>query len=436
MAELSLPKEVNFASPLPQLPDNATSTLYTVQSTNGIQFNQSQVVQFDLLSQPGVYIDPKSIFIRYRLQIVTGALATSAVKRKPIYTMINRLEEFIGSTPVSSVYQYNLVSNGFIDTNFSYADVQGQAYGFGIGTPTTYPDVDGVLLAANTTTNIYCAAPLVCSAISNLSHFYPTGLSAPWRIQITLASITEAFIVPANVTSYTILQPELCFNVVNLGSQVDAMVAQMSPRLRIKTLCSAASSQSMPAGSNGFMTLPFNHRYESIGSLFLYSTTNDVAKGINTFGDSFNPLGLVDVSGSIQFQINQQLYPQLPVNNATGGIASVLQYLRNCNGSITDQRNTMAINNPNFTKYAGNASASSADEPAKWIFGVNLNKVNPSNPYASTALLSGTSAASTPINVLLNTGTAFNSAMNFYLVAEYDAIIEIDPMMRQVNIIC
>ena len=35
MAELSLPKEVNFQAPLPVLPESATATLMSVQSTNG-----------------------------------------------------------------------------------------------------------------------------------------------------------------------------------------------------------------------------------------------------------------------------------------------------------------------------------------------------------------------------------------------------------------
>lgn len=32
---MSLPREVNYASPLPVLPENATATLMSIQSTNG-----------------------------------------------------------------------------------------------------------------------------------------------------------------------------------------------------------------------------------------------------------------------------------------------------------------------------------------------------------------------------------------------------------------
>jgi len=38
--------------------------------------------------------------------------------------------------------------------------------------------------------------------------------------------------------------------------------------------------------------------------------------------------------------------------------------------------------------------------------------------------------------VLLNAGSAFNSAMNFFLIAQYTQLVEIDVMSRQVQVIC
>lgn len=437
MAQMSLPKEVNFSNPLPFIPDGAVSTLMSVQSTNGISFNNNQVIQFDLPAQPGLYIIPSSVYIRYKFEAVSGTTA-AVIRRKPVYTLISRLEEFIGSQQVSSVYQYNQVANAFIDTNFSSADVMGQYTGFGLtGTPAAFTDVDGQTATASGTYTGYVAAPLVCSALASLSHYYPTGLSAPWRIQLTHAAVAEIATVTANLTSTTIIQPELCFQVINLGSAVDAMVAQMSPKLRIKANCWANASQSIATSSSGYTTLPFNHRYESITSLYLHSTSSSATKGLNLWGDSFNILGDATTSGSVQFQIGQAMYPQLPLNNTTGGRSAVLQYLRMCNsGSITDQRNSMSIYDDNFAQYANGSTASTANAPAKFIVGVPLSKVVPQNPYSSTALLSGVSAAQGPINVLLNIGSSTNTAMNMYLVAEYDAIIEIDPMTRQVVVTC
>jgi hypothetical protein len=255
-------------------------------------------------------------------------------------------------------------------------------------------------------------------------------------VQLTVAPVSDVATVTANLTSTTIIQPELCFQVINLGASVDALVASMSPKLRIKANCWANAAQSIANASTGFLTLPFNHRYESITSLYLHSSCTDVTKGINLWGDSFNILGSSTGTGTAQFQIGQALYPQLPLNNTTGGRAAVLQYLRMCNsGSITDQRNSMSIFDDNFAVYASSTTTTS-NIPGKFIIGVPLTKTVPQNPYSSTALLSGVSAASQPINVLLNIGTATQSAMSMSLVAEYDAIIEIDPLIRQVNVVC
>jgi len=438
MAELSLPKEVNFQAPLPVLPDGATATMMSVQSTNGIQFTNGQVIQFDLPSQAGLYIIPSSVFIRYKYQVVGGTATAPVIVRKPAYTLLTRLEEFIGSQQISSVYQYNMVANGFIDQNFSLADVVGQYTSFGFSTaPAAYTDLDGQTGSSNATYTNYVAAPLVCSALSNLSHYYPTGLTAPWRIQLTVAPVSEIVSVTANATSATIFTPELCFQALQLGSGVDNLVASMAPTLKLKTNCWAAASQSLAAATTGFQTLPFNHRYQSLTNVYLYSTSSDATKAPNKWGDSFNPMGTADVNSSIQVQIGQAMYPQLGINNATGGVTAVLQYLRQCNsGSITDQRNTMAIQTANWRQWAGDATASTTDAPAKFIVGIPLEKLVANSPYALTSLLSGVSAAQSPINVLLNIGTAFNSAMNFYLVAQYDEIIEIVPATKQVNIMC
>jgi hypothetical protein len=287
MAEMSLPKEVNFANPLPFIPEGATATLMSVQSTNGISFGNNQVIQFDLPSQSGLYIIPSSLFIRYKFEALASGATAPIIRRKPAYTLITRLEEFIGSTPVSSVYQYNQVANAYVDTNFSMADVQGQYTSFGLtGAPAVFTDADGQAgNGSGTSSGVYTgfvSAPLVCSALGSLSHYYPTALTAPWRIQLTHAPVAEIASVSANLTSTTIIQPELCFQVINLGSAVDALVAQMSPRLRIKASCWANASQSIATSSSGYTTLPFNHRYKSITSLYLHSTSSS-ATCVSTF---------------------------------------------------------------------------------------------------------------------------------------------------------
>ena len=435
--ELALPASLDFSKRLPELPDGASSTLMSIQSTNGISFSSGQVIQFDLPARPGLFIDGKSCFIRYKVSY-TATGGTAVINRKPVYTNFARLDEFVGSVPVNSVYQYNQVSNMWIDANYNLADVMGQLSSWGLSQTEALTDLDAVSVPAGTL-DLYVAAPLVCSFITSADKLIPTGLMAPIRVQLTLDSLSNiasgVAATAAFLTGMTITQPELCFTAIDMGVGVEAAIASVSPKLYLKTQGWANASQSLAAATTGFNTLVFNHRYNSIENLYLLSSSNDRAKALNIWGDSFNPLGAAGVNASVQLQIGQAVYPQLPINNATGGLSAVQQYLRETVGIITDQRNTMSIFKVNSDPVATGATATTSNTHAKFIIGFPLSRINQVSPYQQIALMSGISAASTPINVLLNVGSAFNSAMNFNLVCQYTELLEIDVMTRQVSVI-
>jgi hypothetical protein len=435
--EASLPSTIDFSKKLPELPSGTKSYLMSVQTSNGLTFGPSQTLQFDLPSRPGLFIDGKSVFIRYRVSYVTGT-GTNTVRRKPVYTTFSRLDEYIGSVPCNSVYQYNQVANMWVDTNCNLADVYGQQFSYGLAQTASMVDLDGVALTASTTNDLYVSAPLVCSFLGGCDKLIPTGLMAPIRVQLTVDTITN-IISGSGVTGISVIQPELCFSAIDFGVEVENAVAMSAPKLILKTQGWANATQSVASGTSGFNTLPFNHRYESIENLYLLSSSTSVARGINLWGDSLNVLGNSGVNGSIQATIGTDQFPVLPINNATGGIASAQQYLRECVGFITDNRNSMSILNVNYSSnycFAGDATITTVESPAKVIFGFPLSRVNAPSPYQQASLMSGVSASATPINILLNAGTAFNTAMSFALIAQYTELIEIDAMTKQVRVIC
>lgn len=433
MSSQSLPSTADFSSPLPQLPDGTSSTLMSVQSTNGISFKQGQTIQFDLPSRG--MLEGKSVFIRYAVKYTSGATA-GVIKRKPVYTNFVRLDEFIGSTPINSVYQYNQVANMWVDLNCNLADVYGQQASWGLTQTLSVSDLDGVTLTASAAQTLLVAAPLVCSFLQSADKLIPLSAMAPIRIQLTLDSIANIATVAANVTDFEIIQPELCFNLIDFGPSVEAAVLSAAPKIYLKSQGWANSAQGLASSTTGFNTLVYNHRYESIENLYLLSTSSATAKAVNTWGDSFNPLGTAGVNASVQVQIDNKVFPQLPINNATGGLSAIHQYNRETVGQIMDQRNTMCVFNVNFNQFAGDSTASTADTPAKCIIGFPLSRINAPSPYASVSLMSGVSARSTPINVLLNVGTSFNSAMVFNLIAQYTLLVEIDTATKQVSLIC
>ena len=434
MAELLLPSTADFSSKLPQLPDGTTSTLMSVQSTNGISFKQGQTIQFDLPNRG--FLDGKSVFIRYKAIYSSGATA-GVVKRKPVFSNFVRLDEFIGSVPVNSIYQYNQVANMIVDLNYNLADVLGQQASWGLTQTAAFNDLDGVTLPTVSAANHFSlAAPLVGSFLHEADKLIPLGAMAPIRIQLTLDTIANIGTVAANFTDFEIVQPELCFTNIDFGPAIESAIVNVAPKIYLKTKGWSNSTQGLASSASGFQTLVFNHRYESIENVFLLSSSSATAKAVNTWGDSFNPLGTsATVNASVQLQIDNKVYPQLPINNATGGLSSIQQYNRECIGQIADQRNTMSIFNENFNQYAGDSTVSTVNAPAKCIIGIPLARLNAPSPYTAVSLMSGVSARSTPINVLLNIGTAFNSAMVFSLIAQYTQLIEIDTMTKQVQVI-
>jgi len=434
MATLSLPSTADYSSSLPQLPDGTQSFLQSIQSTNGISFKQGQTIQFDLPNRG--FLDGKSVFIRYKVIYTSGATA-GVIIGKPVYTNFVRLDEFIGSVPVNSIYQYNQVANMIVDLNYNLADVYGQQTSWGLTQTAALTDLDGVTLPTVSAANsLFLSAPLVGSFLQSADKLIPLGAMAPIRIQLTLDSIANIAVTTADVTDFEIVQPELCFNNIDFGPQVEASIMASTPKIYLKTQGWANSSQGLASATSGFNTLVFNHRYESIENLYFLSGSSAIAKAVNKWRDSFNPLGSAGTNGSFQIQVDNKVYPQLPINNATGGLTSVLQYCRETVGQIMDQRNTMSIFNVNFLQQSGDATASTANAPGKFIIGIPLSRINAPSPYAAVSLMSGVSARSTPINVLLNIGTALNNAGVFNLIAQYTAVIEIDTATRQINVIC
>lgn len=438
--EYALPPTFDYSKPVAEMPEVVSSTLMSIQSTNGISFTSGQVIQFDAPARKDLHIDGKSAYLRFKMSFTATTTSISNIRRKPALSVFSRLDEYIGSTPVNSVSQYNQCANMWVDLNMSLADVWGQQVSFGLAKGTndsSLVDIDGSTLPSGTT-SYYVAVPLYCSFLQGADKMLPTGFMAPYRLTLTVDSITNIVNegTAGNITAFTITQPELCFSAVSIPG-IDDSVASI-PRIIIKARAWANAAQSLASGSSNAQTLVYNHRYASIENLFLLATGTATAKSVNLWGDYFNVLGSEGTVGTMSFTIGTQQYPQLPFNNATGGYSAILQMCRETVGQICDQRNSMSLFGQNFSataSYAGNSTVTTADVPAKVVYAVPLSRVNAPSPYQQLGLLSGVSAASTPINVNMVIGTPTNNALNVNLIAEYSELLEIDTMSRQVRVI-
>lgn len=447
MAELSLPKEVNFGVKHPHLPENVSTNLLTVLPTNGSTFKSSGVIQFDLPSRSGLYLQGSTAFLRYRFRYTTGVSA-GVIRGTPAITPIFKIDEFVNSTQVSSVYNWNQVANMYVNTHLGISEKMGiQAALFSelktqIGNDTA---TDSLTLAANQASlagSITLSTPLYCTALASCDKFLPTGLMGQYRLQFTVAQLTDVAVNTTNLSDFQLENVELCIMATDMGAGVDAMVASMGEKIYLKATAWANQGQQIPSGFSGVFSGMFNHRYQSINNLYFLSSGAASASDVNGIFDSRD---ITSNNGSYSFLIGSQAYPSLPINTAVNKNGAMM-YLRECTSSLTDWKYSMGINAVEWGAYLGSLStnavngfsgtaATSATEPSKFIVGIPVSKISSYDPYGPTTLLSGVSAAQSPIIANLQIGTATGQAYNIYLIAEYDVLIEIDPRSRSVQVI-
>lgn len=432
MATVSLPSQVDFSKSLPVIPEGTTTTLLNIQPTNGQTFGANGVVQFDLPARDGLFIDPKTMFIRYKVNY-TVATAAVTVRGIPAASHLSMLNEFIGSSPINSVYNYHQLVNMILNTRSNIADKYGMQTALGFDADATPPpaldEMESRLLAVGTG-SYNVSIPLLGSAFASCDKYLPTGLMAPIRIQFTVAPPSDFLVAnPANMTSYTLSDFNLCAAGIDMGVSVQNMVASMGPRLYLKCTGYANQAQTVPTATSGVVSLQYNHRLKSIENVYCLFSGQNAALDVNGFFDSRD---ITSSSGSLQLQVGSQQFPILPLDTASSK-TSVISYLRECVGSISDFKNSMSINNVEFS-YNGNTGTTTAVEPAKFYFSMPLSKIAPL-PYSSNSLLSGVDASSTPITLVARIGTATAQGFNAACIAEYSLLVEVDTMTKQIQVI-
>jgi len=451
-----LPKSIDYSSPLATLPDGTMNYLVCNTPINNSSFLPGSTIIVDLNNVPA-FLDPASLSFRYKYTAVTQSAAAasyavavnSGIVGCPAYTPFLRVDILANSAVVESINNYNTLATMLTNTTLSISEKFGQQASLGYsGFGTTGGDAtmanqstDGIIIAttasnattvaiAATTVNNYISAPLIGCSLSNAEKLVPMDY-VNWRIQLTLdslANIGSSLSTDFPLTAYTITNFEIVYNQIQFPMQINQQIKMSNPKIRIKTKSFAIGSQSIPAASNGTINLYYNLRYASVRSLFLLcSPTN--SPNVTSASKSMESVDPTTNNGSIQFSCAGVVIPQNPlstVNNKSG----ILNELRRAvNGSLYDKTNSMAIGGSEFI--ATQITTNTIAIPGKFYVGVNTQKLTESQDYMFT----GISSANSQINVIISTATATTNALNAYLIANYDAIYEIDTLTKQMNYI-
>jgi hypothetical protein len=447
-----LPKELAYSPSLPSLPE-CSSKEVVLSAVNGNSFVAGNLVQWDFPQMD--FLDPASLYIRYRVSVPQVATNTYILKKLPVYTLLQKLEVLFGSQVVETINDYNVWTNLWSDLQLDVAQRYGSATSLGQMGGATYANTtlaeasDGALLVpANVTTqNFSLSAPLPC-ILSGAEKLVPLGMMPQVRLQITLESIANAF-APAGgtnqlPTSVTFSNMELCYTAVSFGGDVQEMVKSMGDKIYIKSQSVSAMGNNVSVGSVSTIDLIYNQRLASVKSLFA-TFCPITAGGAVAVNGKFDSIDITSANGSLVFNIAGVNYPQREISTIYNK-SSIMTELRKACGALHADAFFPCIGRNEFNAldsappaselmiytHAGGAIATTpttATNPAKFYFGVNTEKLT-----TNSVLLSGISTQSAPISLRINTGTATAYGYNVTLFALYDALLEISPLMRDASV--
>lgn len=433
---VALPKSFNLAEPIPTLPDNTISQLITCRPVSGATFTAQAVIEVDLGNRG--WCDPKSLAIRYKVNYATDA-SGSAMIGTPVYTPFNRISTLVGGSSIDTISQANQVLHVQTNLSLGISDKYGvqSGYGYtqlpaGTGVTGSMAYLDGANYPPSTTSYTYHAAPLIGTVLSNSEKMLPLFAMPQVRFQFTLDSLANMFFVSTGAvntgyslpSTFNITNFELVYNMVDIPGS-EKMVMDMGRQLSIKSHGLNNSAVNVASATSGSQSYVFNQRFASIRSAFICGNRAD--------GNGNKWAEIVDLTsnnGDYQLQIGNQAYPQMPLSTALNE-SGILQETRRAAGSLFDGKNAMSINTVEFIKNINDASNTLVYyEPAKFIVGVNLEKVQ----SGDHVLMSGASTYNTPISAVISIGTATTVAANLNLILDYDCVLVLDPVARQLSV--
>ena len=272
--------------------------------------------------------------------------------------------------------------------------------------------------------------PLKNILLGSAEKLIPLGLMPAVRVQFSLDAINTVFLpntaaIVGDPNTATLAQPalvlpdtvdlsdfQLCFSMIDFGSEVDDIVKSMGEKIYIKSSSFTNSSSALAANAAGTLELVYNQRLASIKSMFLFATSN---ASINGLFDSYN----LSARSEYSFNIAGKVYPPRPITSE-----NTIMELKKAVGSLQDKTNSMSINPLEFSRTLGDAATFIA--PAKFIVGISTEVLPRHAAVGSSVLLSGVSTQSSPISVRINIPTATPVLSNISLICSYDALIEID----------
>jgi hypothetical protein len=285
---------------------------------------------------------------------------------------------------------------------------------------------------ASSNSTLTLSAPLFGTLLSSAEKFIPLGALPTIRFTFNLESLANMSFAKIGAvgvgysafTKVEIFNFELCYNSIDMPA-ADQMLMSLGRQVMIKAHGLNNSTVTVPSGSSGSQSYVFNSRFTSIRNAFLVPFRAD-GNG-NKWAEISD---LTNGNGSYSLSIAGQPYPTQPLSSALNN-NGILCETRRAFGSLFDNKNTLSINTAEFSKDINDASNTLLYySPGKCIVGVGLSKLGSKD----SVQMSGVSTQNSAVTANIEINTATTVAASLSLVLDYDAILVIDPMARQIAV--
>ena len=232
MSQTVLPNTINYGESLPSISPSTQNFTQVLQPVNGANFGQNQQIFVDIPSRG--FIDPQSIYIRYKMTVITTAATAYSVLGCPLYAPFARVETFINSQQVDSVQDFNVVAHSWTNLFLGVNEKYGNQYGFGYADPTaavvSMDELDGrdlgtVGLAPGT--SYFVSGPLVCTKLTGCEKFIPAFATGGIRLIFTLntyANMLSYSGANLNVGATNLTNFELVYDLIDFGPEVEQSI--------------------------------------------------------------------------------------------------------------------------------------------------------------------------------------------------------------------
>jgi hypothetical protein len=440
----ALPIELDFSLPA-SLP-SAKNFEMRLQPVNAQSFTAGQVLQFDLpCGRRGQYMDPATTYLRYKMTYTHSGAATTdkSFLLGSSYSPFIKQEVYgNNSVLLESINEVGVLASMMLNVSLNDADKRGLSPSMGFGY-TSFANASATcghtLFITNNNTGLegltfeYCT-PIIGILGSGTDKLFPIGAIYGLRFELTMDNFTNYIAdYTANLVSgATISEVELVSNIVELGSDSQALIEMQNPeKIHIRSQSYRQASNfigaSTGAGSNDLLV---GIRVSSLKSLWMACHVGNAACEKKFAG--INP----NLDQGTCFVISSQNYPQRTLN-PSGHPGDCFMELQKSLGALSMANFNGAISKPAYytssTQYGlcqafNSTIANIATNPNQFFIGVDVEVV-----ARKQSLLSGINVNSSPIIFRAQVGSTLSAnqhTCNFF--GYYDLILEIDTMQKSI----